>query len=671
MQKNNDVDQIVNVTFSTGDILFFTGTNDTASVEEDSDQSYVLLDDIHWISSQTPRVFVTAICCMLIYLYTFYLLTWEWIENVSLRRRYFLEATHYSQRMGELNKMALEKIKNDSLVVFNSADCPVSDESIAARHYLEEREVSGDADRPEFLPHPEIRETPPSIGLFSVLFQLPASMVTYDTEGATALEREMVATRNFFDEIIRPEAGFSSSVVAVTILPEAKRLAVAQKKWDICEKKLQQLRHVRKNLRRAKRRQADYEHKALELQKKMRVAQSGTSDVQQQEQKENPLRLRESTQTIPTKNTTAKIIGSRVGVDGSIASFSSNEKSLMVGEDEEEDDEMETPREIEISNEDSLPLPIRISTAAERGSSSLLVDKTPANNGNSIPRNSVVFRYEDFDVAEYATSIGFYEEVHDMVDFVDGMGIEEFNVFAYKCSLIAGSNPGNDKRMFNVLGIESLEKEEKDLIEELRVANQELLDARESVVMIDEEKELKESEQPSQPSIRCEDEEDTVDHYSVYESPGEFSIGLRQRKTTPSGIGNDSEAIFRSQDTKEVSVSRDDPISKSIMQLLWNTFKSLLIVPKRVLIGKVGSENYKERQKYYGAPHPSDTETGRGKGFVTNINRPSYAVVTFATRQAAIIARQCLADGSARNRWKQVDHIPIYPLADAPPWAVG
>jgi len=225
--------------------------------------------------------------------------------------------------------------------------------------------------------------------------------------------------------------------------------------------------------------------------------------------------------------------------------------------------------------------------------------------------------------------------------------------------------------MFNVLGIESLEKEEKDLIEELRVANQELLDARENVVMIDEEKELKESEQPSQPSIRCEDEEDAVEHYSVYESPGELSMGLRQRKTTTNGTGNDSEAIFRSQDTKEVNVSRDDPISKSIIQLLWKAFQYLLIVPKRVIIGKVGSENYKERQKYYGAPHPSDTETGRGQGFVTNTNRPSYAVVTFATRQAAIIARQCLADGSARNRWKQVDQIPIYPLADAPPWAVG
>jgi hypothetical protein len=50
--------------------------------------------------------------------------------------------------------------------------------------------------------------------------------------------------------------------------------------------------------------------------------------------------------------------------------------------------------------------------------------------------------------------------------------------------------------------------------------------------------------------------------------------------------------------------------------------------------------------KYYGLIQ------GTGKAFITALNHPTYAVVTFTSRQAAIAARQCLADGGARNTWK-------------------
>ena len=46
--------------------------------------------------------------------------------------------------------------------------------------------------------------------------------------------------------------------------------------------------------------------------------------------------------------------------------------------------------------------------------------------------------------------------------------------------------------------------------------------------------------------------------------------------------------------------------------------------------------------------------------------RSTYAVVTFSSRQAAIAARQCLADGSGWDRWKEVEDIPVPPLADGP-----
>jgi len=65
--------------------------------------------------------------------------------------------------------------------------------------------------------------------------------------------------------------------------------------------------------------------------------------------------------------------------------------------------------------------------------------------------------------------------------------------------------------------------------------------------------------------------------------------------------------------------------------------------------------------KYFGL-NPDN----KGKAFLTSVDRPSYAVVTFTSRHAAVIARQCLADGMPTNHWEQVDDIPIYPLAEAP-----
>jgi hypothetical protein len=74
-------------------------------------------------------------------------------------------------------------------------------------------------------------------------------------------------------------------------------------------------------------------------------------------------------------------------------------------------------------------------------------------------------------------------------------------------------------------------------------------------------------------------------------------------------------------------------------------------------------EKLKAIPKYYGYMQ----QTEMAKAFVTALDHPTYAVVTFSSRQAAIAARQCLADGGVRNTWKQVDDIPIPPLADAPP----
>jgi hypothetical protein len=65
----------------------------------------------------------------------------------------------------------------------------------------------------------------------------------------TQLERQIVATTNFFDECVPAQPGFSSSVAAVTIIPDAARVAKVWMKWYKIETKLRRLRYIKKIVR--------------------------------------------------------------------------------------------------------------------------------------------------------------------------------------------------------------------------------------------------------------------------------------------------------------------------------------------------------------------------------------------------------------------------------------
>jgi Late exocytosis, associated with Golgi transport len=58
----------------------------------------------------------------------------------------------------------------------------------------------------------------------------------------------------------------------------------------------------------------------------------------------------------------------------------------------------------------------------------------------------------------------------------------------------------------------------------------------------------------------------------------------------------------------------------------------------------------------------------QSKEAVSTLAREStYAVLTFTSRQAAVAARSCLADGRGAGRWATLKDIPIPPLSDAAP----
>jgi hypothetical protein len=254
--ENRTIDSSVLSVFSNDDDY---SSNSTQSVTSTNGSQYI---NRSWVKGQTWRIAVTVICCLIIYVYTFCkyslkcntfhhicshilthththtifsiillffslspfffvfvldLLMCEWIENIALRRIFFLEAGHFPQRMQELNKFAID--------ARNKKNQECNDEANDDDKKEDEEEL------PPWKTHPEIRETPPSVSVYSVMFELPKSMVTYDTEGATPIERQLVATTNFFDEIVPPQDGFSSSVVAVTMIPKASLVAKAWTKW--------------------------------------------------------------------------------------------------------------------------------------------------------------------------------------------------------------------------------------------------------------------------------------------------------------------------------------------------------------------------------------------------------------------------------------------------------
>jgi len=61
-----------------------------------------------------------------------------------------------------------------------------------------------------------------------------------------------------------------------------------------------------------------------------------------------------------------------------------------------------------------------------------------------------------------------------------------------------------------------------------------------------------------------------------------------------------------------------------------------------------------------------DSVCQRTMGVVSDMSSDAtFAVVTFTSRQAAVAARQCLADGRGLGKWEPVQNIPVPPLADA------
>lgn len=493
----------------------------------------------------TMRMLTTMLVCFAIYAYTCVLIWEEWIQNLALRRVYFLEYDHYEHRKAEI-----EYIEN-----------------------LKDPEDINTTNRPIFVVHPEYRDTVPNISLYSVLFRLP--FVTPDddvsVETNSDVGRQLQVAIEFFDKVVPNQPGFSSSIAALTILPDVKRLSLAWKKWFGCAGKVRRLQFIRKRLQ------------------QLRDEQKLTTSDEDSQQNSN--------------NVT------------SLASLGHPQSQ---------------------GNQDS------IGFGNSEGSKVATLERDSIKR---MPRDACI--EADLSSPLHAAAIDVKQD-SKMEMFLDEDEIEQMTVYyrEYARSSASCGPHGCDEYAILQADIVALEDLEEEAAEGVSIAMDQLHKAR---------GEFRNDE--LQPSYFGQDPDSPDD-------PDGLSIHL--------GNNNIVDPITGDGTPKMTPQKTPD---------LWEEAEKLVGAEQYMV--KLGGRVLKRKMSTGSWYNPFGKSRSKGlttrkvvehvipSGFLCRITKSeSYAVVTFTSRQAAIAARQCLGDGSGLDGWREVDKIPIPPLADSVPWNI-
>ena len=213
-----------------------------------------IFSTIFWTEESLPhlmRLYIISMCSWYITYFALRSIRREWRENLVLRRVYYLEADHYGNRQTELDRTVNRQY--DEVVNNNNNDNDGGEEGI--EHLSGIQDEYGKI-RDPWMPNPEFRDTVPSVELYSVLVgglpSLPDEVVnSKDVKTAlgfsnqATIDWQLAVATTFFDHCVPNQPGFSSSVVAVTILPGAPELAKAWRKWYCAAATLRRLRFIR------------------------------------------------------------------------------------------------------------------------------------------------------------------------------------------------------------------------------------------------------------------------------------------------------------------------------------------------------------------------------------------------------------------------------------------
>jgi hypothetical protein len=214
--------------------------------------------------------------------------------------------------------------------------------------------------------------------------------------------------------------GFSSSVVAVTVLPKASLVANTWMKWYDFMKKVHTLIYIR-NLINGKQEQ---------------------EQKQQQHQQQQQLVININDESV---------------IDNDSKTTTSVNNHTLTNK------QQQSSRE-EITMSSTITL--------DNGNNETNTSATATTATTTTTTTTKEFMYNDFNVLKYARSLGYiHEEIDIVAEFIDGMGVEEFNVFAINYARKAGGLSLTwKKKNFNRYDIERLKEERKkncDRIEDI------------------------------------------------------------------------------------------------------------------------------------------------------------------------------------------------------------
>jgi hypothetical protein len=213
------------------------------------------------------RLYAVVFCAWIVTWYALQQLQVEWGEVLAMRRVYYLEADHWSDRNEELHETLLrdEWEKTHSSTRSNNINNNTNNKDNKTAE--EEADESYMKFREPWIPHPEQRDTVPNVELYSILVgglpSLPTEVVdAQDVEAVfsrkQSIDWQLAVTTAFFDHCVPNQPGFSSSVAAVTILPAASHLTEAWNQWYKAAGKLRRLRFIRRQI--AERRRYDIDN---------------------------------------------------------------------------------------------------------------------------------------------------------------------------------------------------------------------------------------------------------------------------------------------------------------------------------------------------------------------------------------------------------------------------
>ena len=594
------------------------------ALEENNDTTWGVT-----FGSLVGRMYGIALCTWVITVYACYLVRNEWIELLAMRRAYYLEADVWESRKDELKETLLKDDDSED----EQAPSPLNRNSrdIKKSNTGEGRKGK----RAPWIPHPEQRDTVPNVSLFSVLVgnlpSLPQQAIysEEDVEAAVASSKKMsidwqlALTTSFFDQCVPNQPGYSSSVAAVTILPAATDLAKAWSRWYVAAGKLRRLRYIRKLI-------GELRHYDIED----HSDGEGDEEVPPETPQRRPIShdYRRSSReiyrnSIRKKNYFREVLGSTA------------------------DEEVEA---------------------------------------NFLLSFDVCYDLFVFDLM-YKVKTPVYSRIPLFLQY----GPEQFAVYSreFAQSAAACCPNGCGERRLRQARIDELLIMEQDAIAEVQAANEALEKAQETVMKTNR---------------------DDSDHFSPPSSPITTPLSELKRLNLSESLGTEaalmarpSLAKVRSGGSESLGDYVDQLIPQDQAQSQLPETSPPVVFPgcgqPNVSSSTRSDDQWSRVQNMVNEAHnkdgslrslrkPPDTGAWELPSFTdvktklsnwqkvaantteqvkdTLARETSYAVVTFTSRQAAVAARHCLADGRGVGRWIAAENIPVPPLADAAPFSI-